>query len=128
MTDLQEVVGAVHKQMDLSLENAIFGRKLYVLDADIEIFRNNLCHSGEDTGGVNALECELSFERGTTVQAPFGREDAVAKAAFQTHGNGARSLVYDHSIIVVDKSESIVARNRFAAFGNLIVTGEFVLL
>ena len=108
-----------------AFEHAVFGVDREVAYVDAEFFRQGLRYVLEYSETVDALELDSGHEL-VGGPAPLGGDEPRSVAALEHHGLRAAHLVDHHMLVIVDKSEHIVSRDRRAAVVEQIVGARLI--
>ncbi len=109
------LAAVVHPYLNLSVEYtliALDGDTVYV---DVELVRYNLRHVVQHTLAVDSSYLYSGIEEHHLVHIPLGIQYALAVCRLQFGSHLAVAAVYLDAVLVVDKAQYVVARNRVAA-------------
>jgi len=108
----------VYIELDVPLEQAVDGLDENLADIDIELFGHDVAYLVQDAHGVDALDVEVDRKFQSLARFPFHGQNAAAESGFQLVGQRTLALVDDHTVLVVDEAQGVVARDGLAAVGD----------
>ena len=87
-----DILHIVYFHLHLSFEHSVFRLNQQADDIDIEVIGYRAGDRVQHANRVDTLNLKCRLERGM-MAAPFGIQDAFAKAAFQAHGDRTGTFV-----------------------------------
>lgn len=110
-------ITVVYTHLDGPIEDTVIAGDGYAMDADVKLAGDDLGNIENHSLSVDTLYLYRGIKEEFSVHVPFGIEYTVAKSGLQFRGHGTCAHVNLHMVLVIDKSQCVIAGDGMAALG-----------